>query len=92
VRLGAGECSTIAVAISRDYAIAVDDGRAIKAALREAEATGVRLTVLRTLEIMVALIQASILTVEEADQIKVDWEKNHRFRLRERTFRDLSGS
>jgi len=38
---------------------------------------------------MVALIRASVLTVEEADRIKVDWEKNHRFRLRERTFRDL---
>lgn len=63
VRLGAGECSAIAVAISRGYAIAIDDGRAIKVALQEAERTGVRLSVLRTREIMVGLIRSSVLTV-----------------------------
>jgi predicted nucleic acid-binding protein len=89
LRLGAGECSAIAVALARGYAIAIDDSHAIKVALREAELTGVRLAVLRTRDIMVALIRASVLTVEEADQIKIDWEQNHRYRLRERSFRDL---
>ena len=42
VRLGAGECSAIAVALSRGFAIAIDDNRAIKIALREAELAGKR--------------------------------------------------
>jgi hypothetical protein len=50
---------------------------------------GARLVVLRTQEIMVALIRASVLMVEEADQVKADWEQNHRFRLKARSFRDL---
>jgi predicted nucleic acid-binding protein len=75
VRLGAGECSAIAVALTRGYAIAIDDSRAIKVARREAELVGGRLVVLQTQEIMVALIQASVLTVDEADQIKADGSK-----------------
>jgi hypothetical protein len=89
VCLGAGECSAIAVALTRGYAIAIDDSRAIKVAVREAELMGARLVVLRTQEIMVALIRASVLMVEEADQVKADWEQNHRFRLKARSFRDL---
>jgi predicted nucleic acid-binding protein len=88
-RLGAGECSAIAVAINRGYAIAIDDSRAIKVARLEAELRGMRLIVLRTQEIILGLIRASVLTVEEADQIKVDWEQNHRFRLKARSFADL---
>jgi predicted nucleic acid-binding protein len=89
VRLGAGECSAIAVAITRGYAIAIDDSRAIKTALGEAEQTGMKLIVLRTQGIMLALIRSSVLAVQEADQIKVDWEQNHRFRLKARSFSDL---
>lgn len=89
VRLGAGECSAIAVALVRGHAIAIDDNRAIKIALREAELAGARLVVLRTQEIMVALIRASVLMVDEADEIKADWEQQHRFRLQARSFRDL---
>ncbi len=88
-RLGAGECSAIAVALIRGYAIAIDDSRAITAALQEAGLRGAKLAVLRTQDIMVALIRTSILTIDEADQIKADWEKSHRFRLKARTFRDL---
>jgi len=89
LRLGAGECSAIAVAVSRGYAIAIDDNRAIKAVLREAELAGTKLIVLRTQDIMVALIRASALTVNEADQVKAEWEQHHRFRLKARSFRDL---
>lgn len=89
VRLGAGECSAIAVALTRRYAIAIDDARAIKLARREAELIGASLAVMRTQDIMVAMIRASVLTVDEADQIKSDWEQNHRFRLKARSFRDL---
>lgn len=89
MRLGAGECSAIAVAITRGYAIAIDDSRAIKTALREADAKGAKLTVLRTQEIMLALIRTSVLTINQADQIKADWEQNHRFLLKTQLFRDL---
>jgi predicted nucleic acid-binding protein len=89
VRLGAGECSAIAVALSRGFAIAIDDNRAIKIALREAELAGKTLIVLRTQDIVVALIQASVLTVEEADRVKAEWEQRHRFRLKVPSFQDL---
>jgi predicted nucleic acid-binding protein len=89
VRLGAGECSAIAVALSRGFALAIDDNRAIKIALREAELAGKTLIVLRTQDIVVALIQASVLTVEEADRVKAEWEQRHRFRLKVRSFQDL---
>jgi predicted nucleic acid-binding protein len=89
VRLGAGECSAIAVALSRGFAIAIDDNRAIKIALREAELAGRTLIVLRTQDIVVALIRASVLTVEEADRMKAEWEQRHRFRLKVRSFQDL---
>ncbi len=89
LRLGAGECSAITVALSRGYAIAIDDNRAIKAALREGELAGTKLIVLRTQDIMVALIRASALTVNEADQVKAEWEQHHRFRLKARSFQDL---
>jgi len=92
VRLGAGECSAIAVALSRGFAIAIDDNRAIKIALREAELAGKRLIVLRTQDIVVALIRASALTVEEADRVKAEWEQRHRFRLKVRSFQDLLAS
>ena len=48
-----------------------------------------RLVVLRTQDIIVALIRASALTLDEADQMRADWEQNHRFRLKARSFRDL---
>ena len=32
-----------------------------------------------SVSIVVALIKASVLTIAEADAIKADWEKNHRF-------------
>jgi predicted nucleic acid-binding protein len=89
VRLGAGECSAIAVALSRGYGVAIDDNRAISVALREAAVVGAKLTVLRTSDIMVALIRASALTVDEADQVKAEWEQHHRFRLKLRSFQDL---
>jgi predicted nucleic acid-binding protein len=89
VRLGAGECSAIAVALSRGYAIAIDDSRAIKIALREAELAGKKLIVLRTQDIVVALIRASALTVDEADGVKAEWEQRHRFRLKVHSFKDL---
>jgi hypothetical protein len=42
-----------------------------------------------TASLMVAAIHAGLLTVLEADAIKIDWEANHRFRLKFPTFGDL---
>jgi len=41
---------------------------------------------LDTVEVMVMLIQDGVLTVEEADIIKADWEANHCFALRFTSF------
>jgi hypothetical protein len=88
-RLGAGECSAIAVALRRNHAIAIDDNKAMSRAVREAGLAGARLNILRTQDLMVALIRAGVITAEEADTIKRDWERHHRFRIKATSFRDL---
>lgn len=75
--LGIGECSAIAVAVIRNWAIAIDDKTACKRIAKLFPA----LTVLTTESLMVSLIQAGALTVAEADTMKSDWEMNYRFRL-----------
>ena len=85
-RLGAGECSAIAVAINRRYPIAIDDNRAIKQAVR---AIGAKLEIIKTTDVMVALIQAGVLDIMAADQIKDIWALHHRFRIKVTSFREL---
>src|SRR6516165_10126402 len=48
VRLGAGECSALAVAVSRRHAIAIDDNRAISRAFRDAGLGTARIEIVRT--------------------------------------------
>jgi predicted nucleic acid-binding protein len=81
--LGIGECSAIAVAAHRKLVLAIDDTRAIK----KLHNMSLGLTVLTTEMLVVLLIQHDILTVAEADAMKLDWEQNHRFRL---TFQSFS--
>jgi predicted nucleic acid-binding protein len=88
-RLGSGECSAIAVAMRRNYAVAMDDNRAVNRALREADLAGVKLDIIRTQDIMVELIQSGVLTVTEADTIKENWARFHRFRMKFGSFGDL---
>jgi len=88
-RLGAGECSAIAVATNRQFALAIDDNRAVNRALSEAGLAGHQLEILRTQDVMVALIRAGIIDVANADQIKETWAKHHRFRIKATTFSDL---
>ncbi len=85
-RLGAGECSALAVAINRKYPIAIDDNRAVKRAVRE---VGARVEVVKTVDVVVALIQAGVLDIAAADQIKDIWERHHRFRIKAASFRDM---
>jgi predicted nucleic acid-binding protein len=44
-KLGAGECSAIAVAMKRQYALAIDDNKAVKTAIRE---VGMVVEIIRT--------------------------------------------
>lgn len=76
-RLGAGECAAIAAAYHRGLLIAVDDKQAKKAAHRLCKPH----SVLDTVDLMVFFIRAGLLDVAQADEIKRDWEANHRFRL-----------
>ena len=80
--LGMGECSAIAVAKHRRFVLGIDDVTARKMARR----FHADLKFTSTQEVMVALIRENVLSVEEADHIKEDWEKNHRFRLRFSSF------
>ncbi|MDR3440589.1 hypothetical protein [Telmatospirillum sp.] len=85
-RLGAGECSAIAVAMKRRHALAIDDNSAVKRAIRE---VGMELEIIHTTDVMVALIRAGSLALTEADAIKDDWERNHRFRIKAISFSEL---
>lgn len=85
-RLGAGECSAIAVAINRKYPIAIDDDRAVKRAVRE---VGAKLEVVKTVDVIVTLIRTGVLNTDAADQIKDEWAHQHRFRIKAASFRDL---
>ena len=80
--LGNGECSAIAVAKNRSMPLAIDDRRARNRAT-EFESS---IVLLSTESLMVELIQDDILTVAEADAIKLDWETNHSFKLKFASF------
>jgi predicted nucleic acid-binding protein len=74
--LGGGECSAIAAACVAMRPLAIDDIPARK----KAAAFDPTLRLLDTVDLMVEAIQAGVLTVAEADVIKEEWAKNHRFR------------
>jgi hypothetical protein len=75
-----------AVAINRRYAIAIDDSRAIRRAIREVGAT---LEIVTTIDVMVTLIRLGVLDIDAADRIKDDWAQHHKFRIKAASFRDL---
>lgn len=83
--LGVGECSAIAYAGIRAYAVALDD----KQGRSRARTAFPNLPIVGTKEIMVAAISNATVTLQEADAIKADWELNHRFRFRFASFSDL---
>ena len=88
-KLGAGECSAIAVALHRGFALGIDDNRALNRALREAGLAGQTLEILRTQDVILELIVAGVLDVPAADKIKDDWENQHRFKIKVTSFSDL---
>lgn len=89
-RLGAGECSAIAVALNRSYPLAVDDNKALKRALSEAGIGHRKLIVLRTPDIIVELIRAGKLDIATADAMKKAWALHHRFKLKIQSFAELA--
>ena len=89
VRLGAGECSALAVAINRRHPIAIDDNRAVSRAFRDAGLETTKIEIVRTPDIIVSLIRAGQLTIAEADRIKEEWAGKHRYRIEADSFGDL---
>lgn len=85
-RLGAGECSAIAVAVSRRHALAIDDRRAA----REAKALDPALEILGTQSVMVEMIRQNLLAVTDADTLLAEWAGKHRFRLEIASFADVT--
>lgn len=88
-RLGIGESSAIAVAVHRGFPIAIDDRAAIRRAEAIAAEEDATLTVLKTQDIIVRLIRAELLSVEQADVLLVSWHTQHRFHLKIGSFADL---
>ena len=84
-RLGAGECSAIAMAVHRQHILAIDDRQATIQARR----TDQVLRILTTQDLMVSMIRERLLDIAEADSIKDDWATRHRFRMRLHSFRDI---
>lgn len=87
--LGAGELSAIAVALNRNCLLAIDDNRAVRDALRKIGFGDSPDCIIRTQDIVVELIKRNLLTLEEAELVKVNWETNHRFKLKISSFREL---
>ena len=84
-RLGSGECSVIALAVCREYTLAIDDRRAAN------QARGVRhdLRILTTRDLVIAMIRENLLSIAEADDLKERWANRHRFRLPIESFSDV---
>lgn len=84
-RLGLGECAAIAAAIVRAQPLAIDD----KAARRAASDLAPGLSLMDTQSVIVSLLRAGTLTIEQADAIKTTWEKECSFKLRISSFAEL---
>ena len=84
-RLGAGECSAIALVIHRGHILAIDDRYASEQALHASQSIQIQ----TTQDLMVSMIHENLLNVQQADTIKDTWAKDHRFRLRIKSFAEL---
>jgi len=77
-RLGAGECSAIAVAVHRGYGLGIEDRQAIKLVKTIYPAV----QIIQTQDLLVELIKSTALTVPQADQIKQSLSADHRFEMK----------
>lgn len=83
--LGDGECSAIAAAKHRALPLVIDDRSVRNKAQRFHHA----IQLLQTQDVFVGLIRGGVLTVEEADGIRLEWENQHRFKLLFASFGDI---
>ena len=83
-RLGLGERSAIALAISKGWQLAIDDRRATKEALE----IGPSLEIMTTQDLVVSIIRQNLLSIAEADDIKHLWTTRYRYHLRIKRFAD----
>ena len=83
--LGAGEALSYAAAVELGCAIAIDDRRAVK----RAAPTAGHLRVVTTADIVVAALRDGRLGLDEAESLRLVWERSHRFRLRVESFAAL---
>ena len=84
-RLGLGERSAIALAVSNGWLLAIDDRRATK----EAQKISPKLRILTTQDLVVSMIRENLLSIAKADRIKDIWSTRFRFHLRINSFADL---
>ena len=84
-RLGAGECSLIAVSLQRGYTLVIDDRVANRLARRLAPA----LHIITTHDFVVSTIRHDLPDVDEADRIKHQGSDRHRFGVKLDNFADL---
>lgn len=82
---GNGECACIAVALHRSYTLAIDDKKAIK----QARLSCPTISIITTQDLMVSMIKAELITVNEADAIKNEWASTYKFKLKISSFGDL---
>ena len=81
-RLGAGECAVLAVALTRNWIAGLQDRRARLEGQRRRKG----LVIYQTEDLVLALIRAGHLTVEQADGFLAEWATQHRFRSRFTSF------
>lgn len=87
-RLGAGECAVLAVALTRDWVAGLQDRRARTEGQRRCE----DLALCQTEDLVLTLIKAGHLAIEEADGFLAEWAAKHHFRSKVASFRDLNKS
>ena len=75
--LGAGERTTALYALSLNAVAVIDDNRARNIIADLAN----DLVMIRTRDLVALMITEKLLSTKEADDIKADWEANHKFRL-----------
>ncbi len=83
--LGLGERAAIALATKKASSLAIDDAKAIS----YMDAVGKKHLVLRTQDLMVAMIKENLLDVAEADEIKDQWKRKYRFAIEQKSFQEL---
>lgn len=75
--LGPGEAAAVAAAVNRKCSIAIEDS----VGQRRAREFDKRIEVVTTKDIMLDAIMSALITIDDADEIKGQWESLYRFRI-----------